>query len=126
MDHFLDPEFEYHRAIGLVWLNIALQLVTTPLVPYNVTDYGEFMKWSADTFAQSNEQHLLEHNISLSEYIYQYEYWNFWLWHPLLLGLLNASVESFIKACTTFQMELDHAQERQLKFGIFLEYWLQI
>ena len=67
MEHFLDPNFEYHRAIGLVWLNIALQLVTTPLVPYNVTDYGIFMKWSADEFAQSYEQHLLEHNISLSE-----------------------------------------------------------
>ena len=69
MEHFLDPDFEYHRATGLVWLNIALQLVTTPLVPYNVTDYGVFVKWSADTFAQSYEEHLLEYNISLSEYI---------------------------------------------------------
>ena len=64
----MDMEFEYHRAIGLVWLNVALQLATTPLVPYNVTDYAMFMESSGSEFAQLHEQALLEHNITLSEF----------------------------------------------------------
>ena len=67
MKKFADGNFEHHRAIGLVWLNTALQLVTTPLVPYNVTDYGVFMKEAANEFAQTHEATLLEHNITLSE-----------------------------------------------------------
>ena len=68
MKKFADGNFEHHRAIGLVWLNVALQLVTTPLVPYNVTDYGVFMKEAANEFAQTHEATLLEHNIKLSEF----------------------------------------------------------
>ena len=68
MQKFVDTNFEYHKAIGLVWLNVALQLVTTPLVPYNVTDYGIFMKEAANEFAQLYEKTLLEHNITLSEF----------------------------------------------------------
>ena len=68
MKKFADGNFEHHRAIGLVWLNVALQLVTTPLVPYNVTDYGVFMKEAANEFAQTHEATLLEHNITLSEF----------------------------------------------------------
>ena len=67
MQKFVDMNFEHHRAVGLVWLNVALQLVTTPLVPYNVTDYAVFMEWSGSDFAQLHEQALLEHNITLSE-----------------------------------------------------------
>ena len=67
VEKFLDTNFEYHKAIGLVWMNVALQLVTTPLVPYNVTDYGVFMKEAANEFAQLCEETLLEHNITLSE-----------------------------------------------------------
>ena len=57
--------FEHHRAIGLVWFNVALQLATTPLVPFNVTDYGVFMEMTNGEFAQSNEKTLLEQNITL-------------------------------------------------------------
>ena len=60
--------FEYHKAIGLVWLNVALQLVTTPLIPFNITDYGMFMEGAANEFAQFYEQTLLEHNITLSKF----------------------------------------------------------
>ena len=65
MEQFVDMNFEHHRAIGLVWFNVALQLVTTPLVPFNVTDYKVFMEQSNGEFAQSNEKTLLEQNISL-------------------------------------------------------------
>ena len=64
---FADPYFEYHRAVGLVWLNIALQIATTPLLPYNVSDYAVFMRSQADRFTQTNEQTLLDHQITLSE-----------------------------------------------------------
>ena len=67
MQKFLDENFEYHKAMGLVWLNAALQLVTTPLVPFNVTDYAIFMEESANEFAQFYEQTLLKQNITLSE-----------------------------------------------------------
>ena len=67
VENFLDKDFEYHKAIGLVWLNIVLQLVTTPLLPFNVTDYAVFMESSGSEFAQFNEHTLLEHNITLSE-----------------------------------------------------------
>ena len=61
--------FEHHRAIGLVWFNVALQLVTTPLVPFIVTDYKAFMEQSNGEFAQSNEKTLLEQNITLGTYL---------------------------------------------------------
>jgi len=67
MMKFADPDFEYNRAIGLIWLNVALQIATTPLIPYNVSDYAVFMRYEADVFAQKNEQTLLEHQITLSE-----------------------------------------------------------
>ena len=54
MESFADMDFEHHRVIGLVWLNIALQLATTPLVPYNVMDYAVFMENSGSEFAQLN------------------------------------------------------------------------
>ena len=44
METFVDIDFECHRAIGLVWVNVALQVVTTQLIPYNVTDYAVFME----------------------------------------------------------------------------------
>ena len=68
METFVDMDFERHRAIGLVWVNVALQVATTPLIPYNVTDYAVFMENSGSEFAQLNEQVLLEHNITLSEF----------------------------------------------------------
>ena len=67
MMQFADPDFGCHRAVGLVWLNIALQIATTPLVPYNVSDYAVFMKYETERFAQANEQILLEHQITLSK-----------------------------------------------------------
>ena len=68
MQKFLDKNFEYHKAMGLVWLNVALQLVTTPLVPFNVTDYAIFIEETAKEFAQFYEQKLLKQNITLSEF----------------------------------------------------------
>ena len=58
METFLDMDFERHRAIGLVWLDVALQLATTctPLMPYNVTDYAVFMENSGSEFAQLNQK----------------------------------------------------------------------
>ena len=68
MQKFLDKNFEFHKAIGLVWFNVALQLVTTPLVPFNVTDYAMFMEGTTSEFAQLYEQTLLKQNITLSEF----------------------------------------------------------
>lgn len=115
MTHFLDPVFEYHRATGLVWLNIALQLVTTPLLPYNVTDYGVFVKLSANQFAQSYEQRLLEHNIALSEYMLLSIAKIVIVVFLYYLALFNASVEMLVKACDSFQAKLDHAQDEWLR-----------
>ena len=55
METFVDKDFECHRAIGLVWVNVALQVATTPLIPYNVTDYAVFMENSGSEFAQLND-----------------------------------------------------------------------
>ena len=67
METFVDMDFEHHRAIGLVWLNVALHLVITPLVPFNVTDYAILMEKSGGEFAQLHEETLLKQNITLSE-----------------------------------------------------------
>ena len=72
VEKFADTDFEHHKALGLVWLNVALQLVTTPLVPYNVTDYAIFMEGSASEFAQSYEETLLKQNITLSKFYSSY------------------------------------------------------
>ena len=68
METFVDMDFECHRAIGLVWFNVALLLANTPLMPYNVTDYAVFMENSGSEFAQLNEKVLLKHNITLSKF----------------------------------------------------------
>ena len=65
----MDMNFTHHRALGLVWLNVALQLVTTPLVPFNITDYAVRMEELGSEFAQTNEKTLLKHNIKLGGFI---------------------------------------------------------
>ena len=69
VEKFADNDFEHHKALGLVWLNLALQLVTTPLVPFNVTEYAIFMEESANEFAQSYEETLLKQNITLGKLV---------------------------------------------------------
>ena len=65
----MDMNFTHHRAIGLVWLNVALQLVTTPLIPFNVTDYAVRMEELGSEFAQTNEETLLKQNIKLGGFM---------------------------------------------------------
>jgi len=128
MTKFADPDFEYHRAIGLIWLNVALQIATTPLVPYNVSDYAVFMRYEANRFAQENEQTLLKHQITLSEYSIYYRcnsklvlniYENLLFLLPMYAALFNASTDMFISACNSFQAELDHAREKTLRLHCF-------
>ena len=65
MQKFLNENFEYHKAMDLIWLNAALQLMTTlVLVPFNVTIFVEEL---TNEFAQFCEQTLLKQNITLSE-----------------------------------------------------------
>ena len=65
----MDMNFTHHRAIGLVWLNVALQLVTTPLIPFDVTDYAVLMEELGSEFAQANKETLLKQNIKLGGFM---------------------------------------------------------
>ena len=40
MTHFGDPDFSHHKALGLWWVNIALSLLTAPVLPGKAEDFG--------------------------------------------------------------------------------------
>ncbi|XP_046570395.1 putative N-acetylated-alpha-linked acidic dipeptidase [Haliotis rubra] len=41
--NFVDGNFTYHRAIGQLWLALALELTDSAILPFNLSDYAETM-----------------------------------------------------------------------------------
>ncbi|XP_067686592.1 N-acetylated-alpha-linked acidic dipeptidase 2-like [Haliotis asinina] len=41
--NFVDGNFTYHRAIGQLWLAVALELTDSAILPFNLSDYAETM-----------------------------------------------------------------------------------
>ena len=61
MSKFGDPDFSHHAKTGEVWSNIAMAIATTPILPYNVVDYGlkivEFFNTLESNFAAEFNSH---------------------------------------------------------------------
>ena len=65
MTHFGDPDFSHHKAMGLLWVNIALSLLTAPMFPGKAEDFGFIVE---EIFENLNEEYgsvLNQNNVSL-------------------------------------------------------------
>ena len=60
--NFGDPRYTHHKAIGEVWSRVATTLATTPILPYDPTDYSvklsemfsELLKVHGDVLEQNS------------------------------------------------------------------------
>ena len=64
MSHFGDPDFTHHKALGKVWLTVAMALSTTPILPYNPNDYTERLMELYNELQTTYGSQLQHHNIS--------------------------------------------------------------
>ena len=69
MTHFGDPNFTYNAAIGEVWVQVAMAIATTPIIPYNPVRYYERL---LELYNQLESEHgsvLKQNNITTSKYL---------------------------------------------------------
>ena len=64
---FGDPDYAHHKAIGELWSRVAMALATTPLIPYDPTDYTDVLKNMFNELVKVNGDALKEHSISLGK-----------------------------------------------------------
>ena len=106
MSNFGDPDFGHHVKTGAVWSNIAMAIATTPILPYNVVDYGlkigEFFKALETDFKAEFSNHSIDlgnnrlggvWGIRLDTFIF-------------ILDFLNKSVSDFQHGCNQFQLAI--------------------
>ena len=48
MKRFVDPDFRYHVTVAKVWMQLALSLADSIILPFNVRRYGENLLKQAD------------------------------------------------------------------------------
>jgi len=65
MTHFGDPDFSHHRAMGLLWVEIALSLLTTPVFPGKAEDFGFIVSEIFETLQEKYGSILEENEVSL-------------------------------------------------------------
>ena len=103
MSQFGDPDFTHHAKTGSVWSNIAMAIATTPILPYNVVDYGlkiaEFFKALETNFrAEFNNHSINLGNNRLGGVI--------GIIHYFILDFLNESVSDFQHGCNQVQFAI--------------------
>lgn len=65
MKTFVDRDFEYHRAVAQLWLQISLTLADQPLIPFNCTKYADRLTYYAKDINNKYENILTQQNITL-------------------------------------------------------------
>ena len=65
MKYFVDRDFEYHRAIAQIWLELSLQLSDSVILPFNCSRFAERLADYAGAFEKLYGQTLAQHNIPL-------------------------------------------------------------
>ena len=63
-DHFGDPDYTHHKAIGEVWSMVAMALVTSPIIPYDPVDYSKRLMEMYEGLLTAYGDALKEHNVS--------------------------------------------------------------
>lgn len=64
MTNFGDPDFSHHAAMGEVWLKVAMAIATTPIIPYNPTDYSDKLKALYNELLKDYGDQLKKNNVS--------------------------------------------------------------
>lgn len=65
MTTFVDRDFEYHRAIAQLWLQISLTLSDQPLIPFSCTKYADRLTYYAGDIKNKYEKMLTQQKITL-------------------------------------------------------------
>lgn len=53
MDQFIDPGFQYHRAMAQLHAGIALTLAESPVLPFNLTAYSSVLLGALKVFREN-------------------------------------------------------------------------
>ena len=69
MQHFGDPGFSRHLALGLVWAKTGILLATTPILPYDSRDYAVALNRIYSGLVQQYGTVLQQQSISLGEVV---------------------------------------------------------
>lgn len=67
MKNFVDRDFEYHKTLTQLWLQIALTLTDQPLLPFNCSQYAHRLTYYAKDIKNKYEKVLTQHNISIGK-----------------------------------------------------------
>nr|QHX41452.1 N-acetylated-alpha-linked acidic dipeptidase [Halisarca dujardinii]QIZ30868.1 N-acetylated-alpha-linked acidic dipeptidase [Halisarca dujardinii] len=99
----LEPHFAHHLALGKVWLRTALNISTTPVLPFGVVEYGEHLLMLVQDLNSTHNQTLGRENITLD--------------------FLFTSVESFQASAKMLQDAVDYVKEKDLNMTENLKKW---
>lgn len=69
MKTFVDRDFEYHRAIAQLWLQISLTLADQPLIPFSCTKYADRLTYYAKDIKNKYEKILTQQKITLDHFM---------------------------------------------------------
>ena len=69
MQHFGDPDFSRHLALGLMWAKTGILLATTPVLPYDPRDYAIALNRIYNGLVQQYAIVLQQQNITLGEVV---------------------------------------------------------
>ena len=68
MKTFVDRDFEYHKTLTQLWLQIALTLTDQPLLPFNCSQYASRLTYYAKDVQTKYDKILNQHNIVLGKW----------------------------------------------------------
>ena len=67
METFVDRDFEYHRSVAQLWLQISLTLAEQPLIPFNCLKYADRLTYYAKDIKTKYEKILTQQKITLGK-----------------------------------------------------------
>ena len=67
MKYFVDHEFEYHRTLTQLWLQVGLTLAEQPLLPFNSERYADRLTYYAKDIKTKYEKILTQQYITLGK-----------------------------------------------------------
>ena len=114
---FGDPNFTHHKAMGEMWSRIGIEIATTPILPYNPTDYTQRLREMYDDLKEMYEDSLKQHGISLGMVLHVYL-------HVVLYVHTYTYLHIYVHKCTYIPAALVKLAQRCLvcaPLGIHLE-----
>ena len=71
MKKFLDPDFEYHLALGRMWARMGIALADSLILPFRVHDETVALEIFTRQLEEKYGSYLAEHAISLCKLAYK-------------------------------------------------------